>query len=165
MSGAQQKTWPVLVSLLLIFSGCQSTAALKSTGVDNTGFMSLWGTYTHCKVSSDINDVGSDVQTLGEAAQVRSGPDGFVLPLPKQVTRLISNPTNRYAVDVRAMASACSLHAGQLALDRGQLDVARDMFTSVVSLYPTGESSYYLTQAKTHLSEIENGIPLSLNTP
>jgi len=158
---------PVLFlgSILLLASGCQSTPVSKLNGMDNAGFMSLWNTYSHCRVASDVNAVDTDIQRLAEVAQSRNGNEGFVLPLPKEFTRLISSPTNRYAVDVRAMASACALHAGQLALDHGRVDLAREMFTSVVLLHQGSDSSYYLTQARTQLSEIERGVDLSLQSP
>jgi len=151
--------------ILLFVAGCQTSPISKSTGMDNAGFMSLWNAYTHCRIASDLNTVSMDIQRLAEGVQSRNGNEGFVLPLPKDLMRLINTPTNRYAVNVRAMASACSLHAGRLALDHGQVDLAREMFTSVVLLQEGSDSSYYLTQAKTQLSEIQRGVDLSLKTP
>jgi hypothetical protein len=82
--------------------------------------------------------------------------------LPKQLGRLVSNPTNRFAVDVRAMASACSLHAGQLAIAQGRVDLARDSFATVLTLHPSNDSSYYVTQAQSRLHGLERGIDVSL---
>jgi hypothetical protein len=65
------------------------------------------------------------------------------------------------AVDVNAMASACSLHAGQLALEQGQVDVARDLFSTVLALHSNEESNYYLVQAKSFLRDIERGVEIS----
>jgi hypothetical protein len=127
--------------------------------------MKLWNTYAHCKQTSELSDVSTDVSKLADAVYFRYEDRGFVLPLPAKLKRLINHPTNRYAVDVRAMASACSLHAGELALDRGRIDLAQEMFTSVVSLYPQGDSSYYRTQANSYLSAIARGIDLTLRTP
>ena len=101
---------------------------------------------------------------LAEAARMQNRSDGFVLPLPKTLDRLVNNPTNRFAVDVRAMASACSLHAGQLAMERGQLDVARDLLSTVLKLHPQEDSSYYRTQAKMILDELNQGYDVSLIT-
>ena len=154
-----------LAGFMLVASGCQTSTGLKSAGLDNTGFMTLWDTYTHCRATSDLNDASTDTKNLEDAARSRYGHDGFVLPLPTKLEHLVANPTNRFAVDVRAMAAACSLHAGQLAVDRGRLDLARELFASVVSLHPHDDSSYYLSQAKTFLSELERGVDVSLKTP
>ncbi len=151
-----------LVGLALFASGCQTGAATKTAGLDNMGFMSLWETYSHCRLSSDAKEARKDAQRLTQATHLRYGNEGFVLPLPQKLHRLVDNPTNRFAVDVRAMASACSLHAGQLALDQGQIDLARDMFTMVLHLHPQKESSYYLTRAQSILEELEHGINVSL---
>ena len=153
-----------LVAMMLFVSGCQ-TGSTKQVGLDNTRFMSLWETYTHCRLSSDVGDAYRDMRTLTQATQLRYGHEGFVLPLPTKLQQLVSNPTNRFAVDVRAMASACSLHAGQIALDQGQVDLARELFTAVLALHRSEEASYYLVQAKTFLTELERGVNISLKTP
>lgn len=154
-----------LLGMLVLASGCQSAPAVKQAGLDNSRFMSLWETYTRCKGSSDLEQAARDARLLTEAAQLRTRHDGFVLPLPMKLERYVNHPTNRFAVDVPAMASFCSLHAGQLALDRGRVDVARDLFSAVLALYPPEESSYYLLQARTFLAELEHGLEVSLNAP
>lgn len=161
----QKSVFLILTGVMLFASGCQGTLAPQLGGLDNPGFMALWGTYTHCKASSQIDDLRIDVRQLSEATGNRERNKGFRLPLPSQIDRLINTPTDRYAVDVRAMASACSLHAGQLALDRGRVDLARDMFSSVVALHPQDDSSYYLLQAKALLSDLDKGIDLSFKKP
>jgi hypothetical protein len=150
--------------MALFASGCQTGSPTPSTGLDNTGFMSLWQTYSHCRLSSDVSEAQYDMLRLTEASRRKYGNDGFVLPLPNKLNHLVSNPTNRFAVDVRAMASACSLHAGQLALDNGELDLAKDLIQTVVTLHPQEESSYYLTQAKTILNGLDRGFDVSLTT-
>ena len=105
-----------------------------------------------------------DSQKLTEATRVRYEEQGFVLPLPAKLERLVTDPTNRFAVDVRSMASACTLHAGQLALESGHIDLARDLFATVLDLHPSEESSYYRLQARTFLKELERGIEISLKT-
>ncbi|MCP9452176.1 MAG: hypothetical protein NNA23_05780 [Nitrospira sp.] len=88
-----------------------------------------------------------------------------MLPLPTKVRRLVSDPTNRLAVDVRAMAAACSLHAGQLALYEGRIEAARELFASVLSYQKTQKdlSPYYANRAKRFLAELDGGIAVSLN--
>ena len=154
------------VLLALFVSGCQTgpQAQTATASLDNTGFMSLWQTYSHCRLSSDVREARHDMVRLAEAARIQDGTGGFVLPLPKTLDRLVNNPTNRFAVDVRAMASACSLHAGQLAMEQGQPDVARDLLRTVLQLHPQEDSSYYRTQAKMILDELNQGYDVSLLT-
>ena len=152
-----------LVGVVLFASGCQTTLTPKS-GLDNTGFMSLWGTYSDCKASSDLDKASLGLKKLSDATQFHNGHDGFVLPLPTTLERLVTSPTNRLAVDVRAMTAACSLHTGRLAIDQGRIDLARDVFASVVTLHHD-VSPYYVLQAKKFLTELERGTDVSLNTP
>ena len=126
--------------------------------------MSLWETYTACKAASDLSQASLGMKRLTAATQLQVKNEGFVLPLPTKLQRLVTNPTNRFAVDVQAMAAACSLHTGQLALEQGRIDLARGVFASVVTLHRE-ESSYYVLQAKTFLTELERGIDVSLKTP
>ena len=153
-----------LLGVILLASGCQTTPSIKPAGLDNPGFMSLWGTYTDCKATSDLTQASADMKRLTSAAQLRDRNDGFVLPLPTRLEHLVTNPTSRLAVDVRAMASACSLHTGQIALAVGQIDLAREVFATVVALHRE-EFSYYGLQAKTFLTELERGVDVSLKTP
>jgi hypothetical protein len=75
--------------------------------------------------------------------------------LPKKLEGYVSQPTTRLAVDVKAMAAACSIRTGQLALDAGHLDLARNLFKTVLS-YPQSEDyEYYSSQAQTLLAELE----------
>lgn len=153
-----------LIGAMLLASGCQAGPQPKQAGLDNRGFMSLWETYSDCRIASDLNQANVAMKRLAGAAQTQEENEGFVLPLPSKLERLVTNPTYRLAVDVRAMAAACSLHTGQLALGQGRTDFARDAFASVVTLHRE-ESSYYVLQAKTFLKELEQGVDVSLKTP
>lgn len=154
-----------LIGVIVLASGCQTNPS-KLPGLDNTKFMSLWQTYSDCKLASDFNQASSGLQQLSSAASVsqnNDGYDGFVLPLPTQLERLVSNPSSRLAVDLQAMTAACSLHAGQLALHEGQVAAARSAFTSILTLHQD-LSPYYLLQAKRFLSELERGIDVVAKT-
>ncbi len=154
-----------LLGIMLVAPGCQTNPSPKPVvALDNTGFMSLWETYTACKAASDLSQASLGMKRLTAATQLQVKNEGFVLPLPTKLQRLVTNPTNRFAVDVQAMAAACSLHTGQLALEQGRIDLARGVFASVVTLHRE-ESSYYVLQAKTFLTELERGIDVSLKTP
>jgi len=149
---------------LVLLTGCQSKPSVTSSGLDNSGFMSLWETYRACQVASDLDQASSGLEKLSAATQLRAGDEGFVLPLPSSIERLVSSPTNRLAVDVRAMTAACSLHTGQLALYQGRVDTAREMFSSILALQQD-LSPYYILQAKKYLTELEQGLDLALQTP
>lgn len=151
-----------LVGLMLFASGCQTNSSIKHAGLDNSGFMSLWQSYSQCKASADVSQALPEVQRLTEASRLQYGHEGFVLPLPAKLEKLVSNPTNRFAVDVRAMASACSLHTGQLAIESGHVDLARELFATVLALHASEESSYYRLQANTLLKELSRGVDISL---
>ena len=154
-----------LVGGMLLLVGCQANLASKPTEFDNSHFMSLWETYSACKTASDLRQASSGMQRLTEIAVRKSnseGRDGFVLPLPSRLERLVSSPPSRLAVDVQAMTAACSIHTGQLALHEGSVDLARDAFSSVLTL-GDGLSPYYIRQAKRFLTELEQGVVVSAN--
>lgn len=155
-----------LLGIMLLASGCQTSPPLKTTRLDNPGFMNLWGTYTHCKSTSDIAETQLDMGKLTNAALARQGDEGFVLPMPQQIEKLVTTPANRLAVDIQAMASSCSLHAGQVALGHGRIDLAREALNGVISLQQQKqEPNYYHAQAHRLLTEIETGIQISLQAP
>jgi hypothetical protein len=156
-----------LIGVVVLASGCQTNHSINTAVLDNSKFMSLWETYSDCKLSSDFNRASAGMQQLSSAAilsQQNEGRDGFVLPLPTQLERLVSNPANRLAVDLHAMTAACSLHTGQLALHEGHVDEARQAFTSILTLNQS-LSPYYVLQAKRFLTELERGIDIAAKTP
>lgn len=149
-----------LLGTAVFTSGCTTGPSPQLLELKNSGFMSLWKTYADCKSTSDLPKATSDLALLRSASQEMN--EGFILPLPTQLERLVANPTNRVAVDVEAMAVACALHTGELALNQGQTDIARDLLVSVIKLHKE-ESSYYVLKAKTLLAKIEQGVNVSFN--
>jgi len=141
--------------LLLSLVGCQTSQPMNAAVIDNAGFMDLWKTYSHCQAGSDVESVQTDVVTLARAANDSSARESFVLPLPKKLEQFVAQPTNRFAVDVRAMAAACSIRTGQLAVDAGHLDLAKGLFKSVIAQPETDDYKYYSSQAQTLLAELE----------
>jgi len=156
-----------LIGVVLLVSGCQTNPSARPDVLDNTRFMSLWQTYSDCKLTSDLTQASLGMNQLSSAAMLDKNNDvydGFVLPLPAQLERMVSNPANRLAVDIQAMTAACSLHTGQLALHEGQIDEARHAFASILTLHPN-LSPYYVLQAKRFLTELERGIDVVVKTP
>ena len=128
--------------------------------------MSLWGTYSHCQATTGIDQLSEDALTLTNAANRSLTQEAFVLPLPGKLQKFVSTPAARFAVDVKAMAAACSLRAGSAAVEAGKLDVAKDLLLTVLSYQPQSEYAYYTLQAKTLLSELEpNIVEVTLNLP
>lgn len=155
-----------VLGLALLISGCQTGTPLKTVGLDNPGFMNLWGTYTRCKSTSDLGETQQAMGKLTTAALVGQEHDGFVLPIPQQLERFVATPASRLAVDVHAMAASCSLHAGQVAFSSGRIDLARVAVASVITLHKENqEPTYYLAQAHKLLAEMDNGVQISLRTP
>lgn len=154
-----------LVGGMLLLVGCQGTLVSKPTEFDNSQFMSLWETYSSCRTAADLREASSGMHRLSEAAASKSngeGQDGFVLPLPSQLERLVSSPPSRLAVDVQAMTAACSIRTGELALHEGSVDVARSAFSSVLTL-GDNVSPYYIRLATRFLTELEQGVAVSAN--
>ncbi|NGZ09843.1 MAG: hypothetical protein CV088_10720 [Nitrospira sp. LK70] len=150
-----------LLGVAVLASGCASGVSSQMTEVRNSGFMSLWNTYADCKSTSDLAQASSDLRQLRSASQEVN--EGFVLPLPTHLERLVANPTSRVAVDVKAMAASCALYSGELALNQGQTDTARDLLVSVIRLHKQ-ESSYYVQRAKTLLARLGQVVNVSFNT-
>lgn len=152
------------VGVMVFATGCSSGLSTQVSESRNNGFMSLWNTYADCKSTSDLGQAVSDLEQLRSAhGQGPVAYEGFVLPLPTRLERLVSNPASRVAVDVGAMVSACALHAGELALDQGDIDIARDFFVSVITLHQE-DDSYYVLKAKTLLGKLGQGVNVSFNT-
>lgn len=157
--------WGLMLGLVLLAAGCQSShpSSLVDAYHDNDRFMSLWQRYNACRIASDFGRAHLELKQLSSAALLKE-QDGFVLPLPTKLQRWVSAPANRQAVDVRAMAASCSLRAGQLALHEGQIDTARNLFSSVLT-HHKDISPYYTLRAKRLLAELDRGVIVSLKTP
>jgi len=156
----------LLMSILVSVAGFQAGQPVQAAAIDNGSFMSLWSSYSHCQATTDVDQLKEDALTLTNAANRSLTQEGFVLPLPGQLEKLVSTPAARFAVDVKAMAAACSLRAGSAAVAAGKLDIAKDLLQSVLNYYPQSEYAYYTLQAKTLLSELEtNVVQVTLNLP
>ena len=159
------KTLRVIVaSILMSLAAFQIDQPVQAAEMDNGSFMSLWNTYSHCQATSDFTQLKENALTLTKAANHSLTDEGFVLPLPYKLEELVSTPAARFAVDVKAMAAACSLRAGIAAVEAGKLDVAKDLLRPILSYEPQSEYSYYSLQAKSLLSELEpSAIEVTLN--
>ena len=147
---------------VFLLSGCTTAPSPQVSESRDNGFTSLWNAYGDCKSTSDLSKATANLDQLRSAGRLGQEKDGFVLPLPNRIAHLVSTPASRVAVDVRAMASACALHTGELAFSQGYLEVARDLFVSIIRLHE-GQNSYYAIKAKTLLAKLEQGLTISFN--
>lgn len=142
---------------LLLLIGCQGGQPLKNAPSDPTSFMSLWNTYAHCQNTSEIDDLKKDAELLTSAASRSITRSGFVVPLPGKIERLVTTPSARFAVDIKAMAASCSLKASHVAINSQRFDVARTLLVSVLS-YQEPDYAFYSSQARSLLASLDNPI-------
>ena len=156
----------LIVSIVVSVAGFQTSPPAQAAPIDNGSFMSLWGTYSHCQAASDLDQLREDAVTLTNTANRSLTEEAFVLPLPEKLEQFVSPPAARVAVDVKAMAAACSLRAGLAAVEAGKLQVAKDLLQTILRYQPQSEYAYYALQANALLSELEpNVIEVTLNRP
>jgi len=148
----------IVISVLVSLAGMRLDQPVQAAAIDNGSFMSLWTTYSHCQTTSDFAQLRENAMTLTNAANRSFTEEGFVLPLPNKIEELVSIPAARFAVDLKAMAAACSLRAGFAAVEAGKFDVAKDLLQPILSYQPQSEYSYYSLQAKSLLSELEPSV-------
>lgn len=154
--------WALLAFSVLLF-GCQTGSPMQAS--EGGSFMSLWNTYARCQAESDLEQLKHEALVLKTAASRSVTPDSFIIPLPGKIQRLVTAPSARFAVDVKAMAASCSLRAGQVAMQIGKSDEARSFLESVLE-YRQADYAYYSTQAKSILSELDNpAVKVSLRIP
>jgi hypothetical protein len=164
--GSMKSLRLVLLSILIPTIGIMTGQPVQAAAIDNGSFMSLWNSYSHCQSTTDIDQLREDALTLANAANGSLTQESFILPLPSKLEELVSTPVARFAVDVKAMAAACSLRVGSAAVEAKRLDIAKDLLQAILTYQPQSEYSYYSLQAKALLSELDtNVIKVTLNLP
>jgi len=156
----------LVITMLVSWAGFEFDQPAQAAAIDNRSFMSLWNTYSHCQTTNDFAQLRDNALTLTNAATRSLREESFVLPLPDTLEQFVSTPAARFAVDVKAMAAACSLRASFAAVEAGKVDVAKDLLQPILSYQPQSEYAYYSQQAKSLLSELEPSIvEVTLNRP
>lgn len=151
--------------LFALLTGCGMVGLSGKESVphfDNARFMDLWHVYSQCQAESDVKKLHDESSRLSRAAQSHSHSAGFVLPLPEKIERWVALPPTRLAVDVKAMAMACTIRTGQVAQQVGRNDMAQEMFRAVLSNEDDPTYEYYRAQARNGLAEVEIGLQASL---
>ena len=156
----------MLVGILVSAAGLLAGQPVQAATIDNGSFMSLWTTYSQCQATTDLNQLREAASTLTNAANRSLTQESFVLPLPGKLEQFVSAPAARFAVDVKAMAAACSLRAGSAAVVAGKIDLAKDHLKTILNYQPQSEYAYYALQAQALLSELEtNTVQITLHIP
>ena len=114
-----------------------------------------WSTYTHCLSSDQTQSALLDSHKLREVSQAQAFRAPLENFLPTKLKSMVTQPASRLAVDVHAMAAACSLHAGNLAVSVGEHDLARNEFRQVLENQTQSDYSYYASQARERLSYLD----------
>ena len=128
--------------------------------------MNLWNTYSHCQKSEDVHELIDDAVVLGGATVQAASSKTFGFPLPGKLERLVSTPSTRLAVDIKAMSAACSLRAGRAAADAQRFESAREILEPILNYHPKSDYRFYTLQARAILSEIvQINVQVSFNTP
>jgi hypothetical protein len=148
----------ILMSVLISVAGLLTSQPVEAAAIDNGNFMNLWSSYSHCQVATDINLLRKDALILTNAANRSLAEVNFILPLPSKLEQFVSTPATRFAVDVKAMAAACSLRVGSAAVKAKKLDIAKDLLQAILSYQPQSEYAYYALQAKKLLSELNTNV-------
>ncbi len=164
--------WQVkVVGLLLLMTtvgvgGCSRMWSLDgpATSVSHAEFTSLWKTYAHCRSGSDPDEMRADAEHLDRAVRAITRKAQAPPLLPHVIQTLISEPPSRLAVDPKAMAMACALYAGQTAQSLGRLEVAADMFNSIVTAQAQPAYDQYVIQASRGLEQLEQDIQFVMDT-
>lgn len=143
---------------IILLSGCQVGAGLGNSHLDNSRFMNSWTTYTHCLNSMDLDTTQVDAEKLRELSKNVTAESTRHIPLVTQITGLISQPTDRSAVDVNAMTASCALHSGRTAVAGGYNDIAREIFHRVIHDHPHSTYSYYTIQARAQLTKLDRDL-------
>jgi len=152
----REKRWwfTLVLTLLMPLSGCDTSShSSRSSLIDNGRFMDLWGTYTHCHRSENLDAMRADAQRLSRAVNTINSAEGPILPEKNEPVPL--GPIFRPSADPAAMAAACALHTGQTAQEMRRLNVAQEMFHMVIINFPQSRYQYYVAQARLGLEQLD----------
>ena len=151
----RHRWWFILVLILpLAISGCDTNRPSSTPlHTDNGRFMDIWGIYTHCSRSGDLDAMRVDAQRLSLAGNMTDSAGDPISPKSEEPGSMGSSV--RLSADPSAMAAACALRAGQIAQERGRRSFAREMFQMIVTNFPQPRYRHYVTQAREGLARLE----------
>lgn len=151
------KSTIVVLGIAMVLGGCQSVPGTPaSASLDNVGFMTALDVYRHCQVSTDVDTMRTDLKQLRLVAAKQDSASPFSVPLPGFIQDMVEKQAPRLAADPNAMVAACALSIGQTALLSERMDLAAEMFTSVIENHSEPEYAYYVAQARIGLDRVEH---------
>lgn len=71
----------------------------------------------------------------------------------EDIAHFSSQAPSRLAVDVHAMAASCGIHAGDIASENGRANIARQLYSEVLS-YEKPAYGFYVEQARSRLAQL-----------
>lgn len=147
------------LGFVMLLSGCQSVPPVNTAApLDNAGFMTVWNAYRHCQAGTNVDVMRADMKQLSRVASAQESADTRPTSLPDFMERMVAQPTSRLAADPKAMAAACALFTGHAALRAERMDVATEMFRTVLQNHPQPEYAYYVDQARAGMEQVARGV-------
>lgn len=152
----QVRSCGLLFLVAVGLGGCQAGWPLDrpSGSIDPAVFMNVWKTYTHCRSSSDPDDIRVDAQYLDRAAYAMESKSQSPNVLPMAMQHLVSKLPSRLAVDPQAMALDCALYGGQVAQVVGRTRLAEELFHVVLAKQAEAAYGYYMFEASRRLEHM-----------
>jgi hypothetical protein len=130
----------MFLTAMLLLTGCQALIPPVDQVAREQAFDRSWEFYRDCR-RADL------------AAILAQAP---------RWERLAAAPVQRpvrLSVDPRALAAACAVHTGNLALSQGERELAAELYSLVIDRYPDPDYAYYVAQAWAGLLRTAPGIP------
>lgn len=145
----------MLTALLAVLTGCQflQPPLQGEAAIDQPTFQRYVDDHAKCITSHNLFEIEAILTRL-EQAPLPVSADQSPIPVPDFLKSLMGKPVSRLAVDPKALAASCNLHAGRLAMKQGDYPAARLLFSSLVQKYPESTYIYYVSQAYGALRDI-----------
>jgi len=136
----------VLIGMLFV-AGCQTGMwPADKAALDQEAFERFWGLYQDCRTA----DLATILARTPQWERMAAPPSG-------QPVRL--------SVDPQALAAACAVNAGNLALAQGERELAVELFSLVLDRYTDTTYAFYAGQARDGLLRTVPGATTASASP
>lgn len=153
----------LLIACALSVQGCESLSGLSGTrDLPEEYFQEAWTSYQRCLASRDAREAEHQARRLSRAAFAREGEG---VALPDAMASMIEPLPVRLAVEPKAMAAACALHAGHLAMEAGQAEPAYRLYSLVLRRFQEPAYLFYVAEARAGLLLVERVVSDSRAIP
>ena len=140
---------------IAVLTACQAASNTPRAPGNNDRVMNLWSTYRVCMASSDFEEVQRASDELRIIRKQSEWYAGRHFSPAEDITPLSARAPSRLAVDVHAMAASCALHAGDIASEDGRDNIARQLYSEVLS-YEEPAYGCYIGQARSRLAQLQH---------